>query len=133
MNAICMNPGSVHLQATREHSVTTFYVVMNISSLGLRSRRVPSEAGLFTLECPLRVRPGKSLTEHIESASLPNSGHQAHMPNWPPGAKSGPCHVPRDSIANRTERTYPSDQWRLDPGECAHSSGPSRRWLRLSD
>ena len=32
--------------------------------------------------CPLWVRFGKSLTEHIESASPPKSGHEADMPDW---------------------------------------------------
>jgi len=41
-----------------------------------------------TLRGRLGVRVGKSLTEHIESASPSKSGHEADMRDWPLGATS---------------------------------------------
>ena len=37
---------------------------------------------------PQRVTPGRTQVEHIESASLPKSGHLTDMPSQPLGARS---------------------------------------------
>jgi hypothetical protein len=43
-------------------------------------------------EPTFRAKLGKSLSEHIESASPPKSGHQADMPDWPVRATTGLMH-----------------------------------------